>query len=186
MMIKICGITRREDAEVAAIAGASALGFIFHPPSPRYVRPQWVAGLTEGLSLLKVGVFVRESPWSIAEVMRLACLDVAQIYGDEIPQGVRVWKAFRVKAPFDAARAEGADAVLLDGPSNGVAFNWSHIPKGPKVILAGGLNAASVAEAIRAVQPWGVDASSGLESSPGIKDAEKVRKFVEAARKAGS
>lgn len=184
MMIKICGITRREDAEVAAAAGASALGFIFHPRSPRYVRPQWVADLTEGLPVLKVGVFVRESAWSIAEVMRRAGLDVAQIYGDEIPSGVRVWKAFRVKAPFDAARAEGAEAVLLDGPANGVSFDWSHVPAGLKVILAGGLSPANVAEAIRKVQPWGVDASSCLESSPGIKDADKVKRFVEAARKA--
>jgi phosphoribosylanthranilate isomerase len=89
-----------------------------------------------------------------------------------------------VSAPFDAARAEGAEAVLLDGPSNGVAFNWSHIPAGPKVVLAGGLSSANVAEAIRVVKPWGVDASSKLESSPGIKDAQKVRQFVEAARKA--
>ena len=185
LMVKVCGITRREDAEVAAAAGATALGFIFHPASPRYVRPQWVDGLTEGLAILKVGIFVRESAWSVAEVMRRAHLDVAQIYGKEVPEGVRVWKAFRVSAPFDAARANGAEAVLLDGPGNGVAFNWSHIPQGgPKVILAGGLSAANVAEAIRVVQPWGVDASSGLESSPGIKDAKKVRQFVEAARKA--
>jgi phosphoribosylanthranilate isomerase len=184
LMIKVCGITRREDAEVAVEAGANALGFIFHPPSPRYVRPQWVADITEGLDVLKVGVFVRESAWSVAEVMRRAGLDVAQIYGDEVPEGVRVWKAFRVKAPFDAARAAGAEAVLLDGPSNGVGFNWSHIPVGPKVILAGGLSAANVAEAIRVARPWGVDASSGLESSPGIKDAEKVRSFVSAVRTA--
>jgi phosphoribosylanthranilate isomerase len=184
MMIKVCGITRREDAEAAVAAGATALGFIFYPPSPRYVRPQWVAGLTEGLAVLKVGVFVRESAWSIGEVMRRAGLDVAQIYGDEIPPDIRVWKAFRVSAPFDAARVEGAEAVLLDGPSNGVAFNWSHIPAGPKVVLAGGLSSANVAEAIRVVKPWGVDASSKLESSPGIKDAQKVRQFVEAARKA--
>jgi phosphoribosylanthranilate isomerase len=184
MMIKVCGITRREDAEVAAAAGANALGFIFHPASPRYVRPQWVAGLTEGLPLLKVGVFVRESPWSVAQVMQRAGLDIAQIYGDEVPEGVRVWKAFRVKAPLDPTRANGAEAVLLDGPSNGVAFNWSNIPVGPRIILAGGLNPANVAEAIHKVHPWGVDASSGLESSPGIKDAAKVRQFVEAARKA--
>lgn len=184
LMIKVCGITRREDAEVAVEAGATALGFIFYPPSPRYVRPQWVAGLTEGLAPLKVGVFVRESAESVERVMEAAGLDIAQVYGNYIPSGVRLWKAFRVSAPFDPARAEGAEAVLLDGPSNGVKFNWSHIPAGPKVILAGGLNPANVAEAIRAVRPWGVDASSGLESSPGIKDKDKVRRFVDAARRA--
>ena len=184
MMIKVCGITRREDAEVAAAAGADALGFIFFASSPRYVRPDRVAELAKGLAVLKVGIFVRESASSIEAVMRAAGLDIAQVYGEEIPQGVRVWKAFRVTGPFDAALAEGAEAVLLDGPSNGAAFNWEHIPAGPKVILAGGLNPLNVAEAIGLVKPWGVDASSGLESAPGIKDPEKVRQFVEAARKA--
>jgi phosphoribosylanthranilate isomerase len=145
-----------------------------------------VAELSRGLELLKVGVFVGESARSIAAVMRGAGLDVAQIYGNEIPEGVRVWKAFRVAAPFDAALAEGAEAVLLDGPSNGVPFNWNHIPAGPKVILAGGLSSANVREAIRAVRPWGVDASSGLESAPGIKDAEKIKKFVDAAKAASA
>jgi phosphoribosylanthranilate isomerase len=184
MMVKVCGITRREDAEAAAAAGADALGFIFFASSPRYVRPDKVAELAKGLAVLKVGVFVRESAASIEAVMRATGLDVAQVYGDEIPQGVRVWKAFRVSAPFDASLAEGGEAVLLDGLANGVKFDWSHIPAGPRVILAGGLNASNVADAIRVVKPWGVDASSGLESAPGIKDPQKVREFVEAARKA--
>jgi phosphoribosylanthranilate isomerase len=184
LMIKICGITRREDAEAAAAFGADALGFIFYPSSPRYVRPNQVAELADGLAPLKVGVFVRESAASVKAVMRAARLDVAQIYGDEFPQGVRVWRAFRVSAPLDPALAEGVEAVLVDGPSHGVTFNWSYIPSGPKVILAGGLSALNVTEAVRMVRPWGVDASSGLESSPGIKDPEKVRQFIEAARKA--
>jgi len=184
MMVKVCGVTRREDAEVAAAAGADALGFVFFQASPRYVRPDRVAELTQGLAVLKVGVFVRESAPSIEAVMRATGLDIAQVYGDEIPQGVRVWKAFRVGAPFNASLAEGGEAVLLDGPGNGVKFDWSHVPAGPRVILAGGLNASNVADAIRVVKPWGVDASSGLESSPGIKDPEKVRQFVGAARKA--
>lgn len=184
LMIKICGITRREDAEAAAAAGADALGFVFYPSSPRYVRPHEVAELAEGLAPLKVGVFVRESAASIKAVMRAAHLDIAQIYGDEFPAGVRVWKAFRVSAPLDPALAEGAEAVLVDGPSNGVTFNWSHIPSGPKVILAGGLSVRNVTEAIRIVRPWGVDVSSSLESAPGIKDPEKVRQFIEAARMA--
>jgi phosphoribosylanthranilate isomerase len=186
LMIKICGITRREDATAAVEAGADALGFIFYPPSPRYVRPHQVDELTQGLSGLRVGVFVRESAASVEAVMRAANLDVAQIYGDNYPQGVRLWKAFRVAAPLDPSVAEGAEAVLVDGPSNGITFNWSHIPQGPKVILAGGLSVSNVGEAIRIVRPWGVDASSSLESAPGVKDPEKVRRFIEAARKAAS
>jgi phosphoribosylanthranilate isomerase len=221
MMVKVCGITRRADAETAAAAGADALGFIFFASSPRYVRPDKVAELTKGLAMLKVGIFVRESAASIEAVMRAAGLDIAQVYGGEVPQGVRVWKAFRVAGPFDPALADGAEAVLLDGPKNGVGFNWEHIPASllkngdrqpfsrlasvgdseepaakkesvpmfqqtPKVILAGGLNPTNVAQAIGVVKPWGVDASSGLESAPGIKDPEKVRQFVEAARKAAA
>jgi phosphoribosylanthranilate isomerase len=95
MMIKICGITRREDAEAAVGAGASALGFIFYPKSPRYVQPDTVSALAEGLDVLKVGVFVDESSESIEAVMRAANLDVAQVYGEAIPENTRVWQAFR-------------------------------------------------------------------------------------------
>src|SRR5262249_25135738 len=136
------------------------------------------------LNTLRVGVFVNESAVSVEAVMRAARLDVAQIYGGELPQNGRIWKAFRVAAPFDASQAQGAEAVLLDGPGNGVPFNWSHVPAGTRVVLTGGLSAENVAEAIRTVRPWGIDASSKLESSPGIKDSEKVRQFIDAARKA--
>jgi phosphoribosylanthranilate isomerase len=160
MMVKICGITRREDAEAAVQAGASALGFIFYDKSPRYVPPSIAAQLADGLDTLKVGVFVNESPARIESVMREARLDVAQVYG-------------------------GAEAILLDGPANGIARDWA-AARGvaPKIILAGGLDASNVADAIRAARPWGVDASSRLETSPGIKDHEKVRACVKAAREA--
>ncbi len=185
MMVKVCGITRREDAEAAVEAGASALGFVFVPSSPRYVPPERAAELGEGLAILKVGVFENGSATSVETVMRIAKLDVAQIYGGDAPQGARVWKAFRLSGPLDPALAEGAEALLLDGPANGIAFDWRLAqPAGVNVIVAGGLEASNVAEAIRTVKPWGVDASSRLESSPGIKDREKVRRFVEAARKA--
>jgi phosphoribosylanthranilate isomerase len=185
MMIKICGITRREDAEAAVAAGASALGFIFYPHSPRHVTPAKAAGLNEGLPVLKVGVFVQESPAAIEAVMRAARLDVAQIYGGEAPEGARVWKAFRVGDAFDVALGRGAEAVLLDGSQSGASFDWRiALGAADKVIVAGGLDASNVAEAIRLARPWGVDASSRLESAPGVKDHEKMRRFVEAAREA--
>jgi phosphoribosylanthranilate isomerase len=184
MMIKVCGITRRKDAEAAAEAGASAIGFVFYGPSPRCVTPEQAARLGDGLSPWKVGVFVNETAASVEAVVRAARLDVAQIYGGELPGGVRVWKAFRVAGPLAMDSAEGAEAMLLDGPANGIQFDWSYIPQGAKFILAGGLNPENVEAAIRAVRPWGVDASSGLESAPGIKDHEKVKEFVERSRKA--
>jgi phosphoribosylanthranilate isomerase len=185
MMIKVCGITRREDAEAAVEAGASALGFIFYPQSPRYVAPARAAGLGEGLPVWKVGVFVGEAPPSIEAVMRAARLDVAQIYGGSAPGGVRVWRAFRVTDRFDPALGNGAEAVLLDGAETGTSFDW-RVARGAaeKVVVAGGLDASNVAEAIRLGRPWGVDASSRLESAPGIKDHERVRRFVKAAREA--
>ena len=185
MMIKVCGITRREDAEAAVEAGASALGFIFFPNSPRYVAPAQAAGLGEGLPVWRVGVFVDETPAAIEAVMRAARLDVVQIYGGAAPDGVRVWKAFRIANSFDAALGRGAEAVLLDGAQTGSSFDW-RVAQGAaqKVIVAGGLDASNVARAISLAQPWGVDASSQLESAPGIKDHGKVRAFVKAAREA--
>jgi phosphoribosylanthranilate isomerase len=196
MMIKVCGITRREDALAAVEAGASALGFIFYPKSPRYVTPSAAAALGESLDILKVGVFVNESPAAIDTVMREAKLDVAQIYGDAIPQNTRVWKAFRSHPLPDGrgsveprASASGqtpaTEAILLDGPANGISFDWTTaVDPNHKIIIAGGLDASNVAEAIRIAKPWGVDASSKLESAPGIKDHEKVRAFVKAAQEA--
>jgi phosphoribosylanthranilate isomerase len=185
MMVKVCGITRREDAQVAAEAGASAIGFIFYPHSPRCISPERAAALGEGLNLWKVGIFVDETPAAIESVMRAARLDVAQIYGDGAPAGARVWKAIRVAGSFDGSLAEGAEAMFLDSAKNGVLFDWKLARNaGAKVIIAGGLDASNVADAIDAAKPWGVDASSKLETAPGIKDHDKVRAFVKAAREA--
>lgn len=200
MMIKICGITRREDALAAVEAGASAIGFIFYPKSPRYVTPSAAAALGEGLDTLKVGVFVDESTAAIEAVMVSAKLDIAQVYGAEIPENIRVWRAFRSTVlvhPLPNGRgsieprasASGqtltAEAILLDGPANGISFDWTNaIDPDHKVIIAGGLDASNVAEAIRIAKPWGVDASSKLESAPGIKDHLKVRAFIKAAQEA--
>jgi phosphoribosylanthranilate isomerase len=186
-VVKVCGITRREDALAVAEAGASAIGFIFYPKSPRYITPEAAAHLSGDLSLWKVGVFVNESPAAIEAVMRAAHLDIAQIYGSEAIAGVRVWKAHRVEKSVPDAFTTAAEAILLDGTSNGTAFDWSvardFARQNPstRVIVAGGLNASNVGEAIRVVRPWGVDASSSLEISPGVKDRESVRRFVKAA-----
>ena len=182
MMVKVCGITRREDAEAAVEAGASAVGLVFAMSSPRCVTPGQAAALGYGLPVWKVGIFVNETAASIETVMRAAKLDVAQVYGGEVPAGVRVWKAFRLGRAPGPVDSCGAEAVLLDGLANGHRFDWSVARDvSGKVIVAGGLDASNVADAIRAARPWGVDASSSLESSPGIKDREKIRRFVEAA-----
>jgi phosphoribosylanthranilate isomerase len=187
MMIKVCGITRREDALVAVEAGASALGFIFYPKSPRYVTPSAAAALSEGLDTWKVGVFVDEAPAAIEVVMRAAKLDVAQIYGNAIPKDTRVWMAFRPSATEPRASASGynVEAILFDGPATGISFDWKIArDQDHKIIVAGGLDASNVADAIRIAKPWGVDASSKLESAPGIKDHKKVRAFIKAAQEA--
>jgi phosphoribosylanthranilate isomerase len=185
MMIKVCGITRREDAVAAAEAGASALGFIFYRGSPRYVTPERAAESGDSLPVWKVGVFVDETPAAIEAAVRAARLDIVQIYGGAAPAGARVWRAFRVGDSFDHSLAHGVEAVLLDGANNGSSFDW-RIARGAseKVIVAGGLDASNVAEAIRTAKPWGVDASSRLETTSGIKDHEKVRAFVKAALEA--
>jgi phosphoribosylanthranilate isomerase len=187
-MVKICGITRREDAEAAVEAGASALGFVFYPRSPRFVAPERAEELARGLAVWRVGVFVDETAASIESTMRAAKLDVAQVYDGAAPAGVRLWQALRVNGPGLKPRLQAQacstkpEAVLLDGAANGHSFDWT-IARGAadRVIVAGGLDASNVADAIRAAQPWGVDASSRLESSPGVKDHEKVRRFIEAA-----
>jgi phosphoribosylanthranilate isomerase len=186
MIVKVCGITRREDAEVAVEAGASAIGFIFYKPSPRYVTPEKARELGDSLNVWKVGVFVDESPTDIEAVMRAANLDVAQIYGDTSVLSFRVWHAVRIQSESSARQGGGqhpAEALFLDSSGNGLSFNWALARNAaPKVIIAGGLDASNVREAIRIAQPWGVDASSRLEISPGIKDHEKMWRFIESAR----
>jgi len=131
-----------------------------------------------------VGVFVDEAPETIEQIAKQIGLDVAQLHGAETPeqrpQGMRVWKAFRVKESVPVADYP-AEAILLDGPATGVAFDWSLATNLSKpVILAGGLNAENVREAIDKARPWGVDVSSGVEASPGRKDHARMKKFIEA------
>ncbi len=190
LMIKICGITRRDDALAAAEAGATAIGFVFAPESPRWIAPERAAEIGEGIPVLKVGVFVDKSPRAIKRIIAKANLDIAQIYCDTAPPaprlgGIRVWKAKRFVLGTPVPDASDCEALLLDGRANGVTFDW-HIARGAahRVIVAGGLDASNVTEAIRIAEPWGVDASSRLESMPGIKDHAKLRAFIHAAREA--
>lgn len=189
MFVKICGITSEADAHAAASAGASAVGFVFARESARRVTPEQAAAIqTKGI--LRAGVFVDEVPARVLEVARLCRLDIVQLHGaepaDSLPRGVTVWKAFRVANGFLPKMIDGydVDAVLLDSasPGSGNVFDWSSVAGVEKrIVLAGGLDASNVGEAIRIARPWGVDASTKLESAPGIKDHEKVRRFVAAA-----
>ena len=191
MMVKICGITNREDALMAVEAGASAIGFNFYRESPRYISPTG-AGLIAAkipAGVWKVGIFVNETPETIAKIALDSGLDVAQLYGTSEARGIRVWRAIKAnESLLSHINDETAEAVLLDTPSDdlhggtGASFDWSRAKGLPKhVIIAGGLDAGNVRQAIEQAQPWGVDACSRLEKSPGVKDHEKVRQFVEAA-----
>ncbi len=193
MMVKICGITTWEDATAAVIAGATALGFNFYPKSPRYIAPEDAAEIIETLpdGVVKVGVFVNESPEKMEQIARASRIEVLQLHGDETPEsvssfGARIWKAFPVNDSWnpDALYDWPAEAFLLDGPQagSGQAFDWNRAKGvGRKIILAGGLDAANVGMAVRIARPWGVDACSRLESSPGRKDHKKMQRFIEAA-----
>lgn len=190
MMVKICGITNREDAMAAVDAGASALGFNFYSRSPRCISPELAAEIGFGLQTLRVGVFVDEP--DVLAMARQARLDVIQLHGSElpadVPSGFRTWKAFRVDSEWDPSvmPSYNAEAFLLDGPSpgTGVTFDWSRSAGQRNIILAGGLGPDNVADAIRSARPWGVDACSRLERAPGLKDHEKMRRFVRAAMEA--
>ena len=192
MMVKICGVTNLEDAEAAIEAGAHAIGFNFYSKSPRYIAADTAFAISRQLpaEILKVGVFVDAPADLVRATAELANLDVVQLHGQEPPSaspaGFRIWKAFRVTPEWDRAAVAGydVDAVLLDGPAPGTGQTWDwEMASGirQRVILAGGLDAANVQEAIRAIKPWGVDACSRIEIAPGRKDHDKMRKFVKAA-----
>jgi phosphoribosylanthranilate isomerase len=193
MMVKICGITNRDDAMAAVEAGASAIGFNFYNESPRYLSPTGAAMIAEKLAadVWKVGIFVNESAESIARIALRVGLDVAQLYGVSEARGIRIWHACKAGDPLALAlfqTDETVEAFLLDTPSDykyggtGAIFDWStakDLPK--KIIIAGGLDHSNVRRAIEEAQPWGVDACSRLEKSPGLKDHDKMRQFVKAA-----
>jgi len=188
MFVKIRGVTNREDALAAVDYGARALGFIFYDKSPRAVTAAQIETFVNDIpkDIWKVGVFVNESPAKIEEIGARLGLDVAQLHGAETPEnyprGLRVWKAFRVTDGRIPDPARTAEAILLDGPSTGRAFDWSLASNFPgKLIVAGGLDETNVREAVAIAQPWGVDVSSRLETTPGHKDHARMKQFIEAA-----
>ena len=188
MFVKVCGITNLEDGIAAVDAGARALGFVFYLPSPRGVTVESVEKFAASLpkEVWKVGVFVDEKPEVIRAIADRIGLDIAQLHGDETPAdhpaGLRIWKAFRIQDNRIPYPDYPAEAVLLDGPASGQAFDWG-IASGLSrpLILAGGLTPENVREAIERSSPWGVDISSGIETSPGRKDHQRMKQFLEAA-----
>jgi len=200
--VKICGITNLEDARMAVEAGADALGFVFCIASPRCLSYSNACQIIRQMPpmVMKIGVFVNPP----AEVARLAIecgLDAIQFHGDEPPDFCqnfvpRAIKAFRVRDAASLERCEDYRGLpwLLDsyvaGQAGGTGekFNWD-LAAGlrdinPFLILAGGLTPDNVGDAVRRVRPWAVDVSSGVESAPGKKDPDKVRRFLRAAKQA--
>ena len=191
-IIKVCGITNEEDAHDATEAGANALGFNFYAVSPRYITAVRARQIIEAVPrpFLRVGVFVNPTEAELALAVRDVPLDVVQLHGDDCPieagRSYRIWKS---AIPGAGKRYEyaGAEAYVLDAPTcdfggSGRTFDWSlAVSFEHRKIIAGGLDAANVAEAIRITTPWGVDACSRLESKPGKKDRLRVSEFVKAA-----
>ena len=195
--IKICGITREQDALAAASNGADALGLVFYEKSPRNVSLGQAAQLARAIPpfVTVVGLFVNPAVEYVREVLAKVPMDVLQFHGEEMPEfcgqfGRPYLKAIRVRAGVDlvqcAATYRAAQGLLLDAfvegtrGGTGESFDWSLIPQELPlpVILSGGLHAGNVAEAIRQVRPYGVDVSSGVEASKGIKDAAKIAAFI--------
>jgi phosphoribosylanthranilate isomerase len=202
--VKICGITRQEDAELAVQLGADAVGFVFWLDSPRRVTPAQVAVIAKGLpaSVARVGVFVDAPPDEVRDAVEKAGLDAVQLHGAEsvadyrLP-GVTLIKSFDLAADVDTAWAialprhvtplvDAHDRIRRGG--TGQVANWTRaadVARARPILLAGGLSEATVASAIDRVHPWGVDVSSGVESSPGVKSPERLRAFFAAVAGTG-
>lgn len=198
---KICGITCIDDALAAVAAGADAVGFVFYAKSPRAVTVLQARAIIAALPpfVTSVGLFVNASACELNETLDAVPLDLLQFHGDETPEQCEGYhrpfiKALRVKAGDDIAQAcarySNASGILLDAYVEGVpggtgeVFDWSLIPQGlsKPIILAGGLSANNVAQAIAQVRPYAVDVSGGVEKSKGIKDHAKIRAFMQAVR----
>jgi phosphoribosylanthranilate isomerase len=199
--VKICGITRPQDAALAEEAGAHAIGLVF-AGTRRRLDPARAREVARGAGplVVRVGVFEDHPEDEIWRAVEAAGLDAVQLHGDEPPElalrlarAVRVIKAFRMVGPVDAAAALAypADAILLDGREAGSGRAWnlswaSSLAGNPRLILSGGLTPENVARAIREARPGAVDVASGVESAPGVKDPGKVRAFVGAALRAAA
>ncbi len=200
--IKICGITRLEDALDAVHSGAHALGLVFYDKSPRHISLQQAAQLADAIPpfVTLVGLFVNATAAAVREAMQAVPLDVLQFHGEEEPEyctqfGLPFLKAIRVKKGVDlvqyAARYAGAQGLLLDAyvegtpGGTGESFDWSLIPADLSlpVVLSGGLNASNVTQAILQVRPYAVDISSGVEERKGIKSAAKIAAFINEVNK---
>ena len=201
MFVKICGITNEEDALLAVALGADALGFVFAPGSPRMVAPDAAEDIVKRLphdEVLTFGVFRDERPERVSDIVNRVGLKGAQLHGREpanevayVQERVRfVIQGFAAGDPaLDLAAQSPADIVLVDAPNpgSGRVFDWAQVQgtlDGVRVLLAGGLTPDNVGEAISRVRPWGVDVSTGVETTPGSgrKDPRKLRRFIEAAR----
>ena len=200
--VKICGITRIEDALAAAHNGADAIGLVFYRRSPRHVSIELAAKLTGVLPpfVSVVGLFVNAESSIVRDVLAGVPLDLLQFHGDETSEycaqfGKPYLKAIRVRSGVDllqcAVQFAAAKGLLLDAHVEGVpggtgkAFDWKLIPRNlpVPVILSGGLNAENVAAAIKQVQPYAVDVSSGVEAGKGIKDAAKIARFMQEVKR---
>ncbi len=202
--VKICGITRPEDALAAVRQGADAIGLVFYPPSPRAVTPQQAAAIANSVPpfVTVVGLFVNAGRETVADVLARARLDLLQFHGDESPEqceghGRPYIKAVRMRDEVDlhqlSEQYAGAAGLLLDTymkgrpGGTGEAFDWERIPRdlAGYLVLAGGLNADNVEQAIRQVRPYAVDVSGGVEEAKGIKDVSKIEAFMRGVGRAG-
>ncbi|MCH2602595.1 MAG: phosphoribosylanthranilate isomerase [Pedosphaera sp.] len=199
--VKICGITSEADALAAAEAGADAIGLMFYEGSPRHVTLEQAKAISAALPqhVMRVGVFVNAEEAFVHQALTECMLNILQFHGDETPEEcsrypVMTLKAFRVQGEETLAELEAypsagylLDAYVKDAlGGTGATFNWDLAVRaqefGKPIFLAGGLTPENVAEAVRKVQPFGVDVSSGVEIEPGRKDAEQMRTFVAAAK----
>jgi phosphoribosylanthranilate isomerase len=196
MLVKICGITRLEDAEAAVALGANALGFVFWPESPRYIDPYRARSIVAALPpfVSAVGLFVNQPAAHITSVASLVRLAVVQLHGDETPSDAEALRRPVVRAlSLQAAERDleawpGRVTILLDAHDparrggTGRTIEWGRaapIARRRRIVLAGGLNAENIGEAVERVRPFGVDVSSGVESAPGIKDVGRLRALFE-------
>jgi len=206
--IKICGLSQLADAEAAVESGADAIGLVFHPPSRRCVTLDVAVRLARTLPpyVTPVGLFVNAAPAQVEAALAAIPNLLPQFHGDESPAecaafGRPYLKAARMRAGFDlldfARRYREAQGLLLDAyvegfGGGGKVFDWSLVPavfaadSGHRLVLSGGLHAANVVAGILQLRPWAVDVSSGVESSPGVKDAAAIRRFCDAVREADS
>ncbi len=201
--IKICGIRDPATGRAAAEAGADAIGFVFHAASPRAIDPEAAAAVARALPpfVATVGLFVNRDAGAVREVLARVPLAMLQFHGDETPDfcdqfGLPWIRAIRVGPEVDllecAGRFQRAAALLLDAQvagefgGTGSVFDWALVPPAlaRPVVLSGGLDAGNVGRAIRAVKPWAVDVSSGVERERGVKDAGRIEEFVRSVRDA--